>query len=215
MTSIRALGVGSGRSGAEGCSSARSSSAAVAPVGIEQVEEALVACHELWRRSPGAGKWPFAGDGPWHLIQGELGDVGAAEFSETILVTDAGRELRVRKVDSLAPRTPLDAGEVATRDRVTAWLQWVADPLDRRLVWLATGALARGESRVPWVRLRARLRSGLTPEGLARRYRKGLALVVCRLNGWPTRRAKALLARDGLVAEPVQRAAMVVVGEEG
>lgn len=207
MTSIRALG------------------GASAIWSVEVVEEALIGAHELWRRSPGERHWPFAGDGPWHLAQGEVGDV-AGEYSETILTTDAGRELRVRKVDSVAPRCPLDAAEVGERDRVTAWLQWVADPLDRRLVWLATAKLAAGESRVPWGKLAVRLgrptaplhEAGgarpLTRQALLRRYRLALAVVACRLNGWPLRRAKAMLARDGLVEEPAgERPAFVVVGE--
>lgn len=193
MTSIRASGVTSGLWGVEG------------------VEEALIEAHDLWRRSPGERRWPFAGDGPWHLAQGEVGDV-AGEYSETILTTDAGKELRVRKVDSLPPRCPLDAGEVALRDAVTAWLQWIADPLDRRLVWLGTGKLAAGEARVPWSELAKRLGSSLTRQALVRRYRLSLAIVACRLNGWPERRAKMMLVRDGLVEEPAgERPAFVVI----
>jgi hypothetical protein len=161
------------------------------PATIEEIEEALVACHELWRRSPGEGRWPFAGDGPWHLAQGEVGDV-AGDYSETLIHTDAGKELRVRKVDARRPRCPLDAGEVALRDRVTAWLQRVPDPADRRAVWLATLALHREQGRVPWTAVARAIGWARTPAALALRYRRVLAALVCALNGWPSRRAKVL-----------------------
>lgn len=191
MTSIRA----------EVAGSARHPVGRVAlPASIDDAQEALIGCVELWRRSPGAGRWPFAGDGPWHLAQAEVGDVGAAEHSETIMVTERGRELRVRKLDTLAPRAPLDCAEVETRDRVTAWLQLLPDALDRRIVWLAVQALAQGQGRVPWGKMKARIRYDRTTAALAWRYRTALAGIVCAVNGWPMRRARALaqagFARD-------------------
>lgn len=159
---------------------------------LDDLQEALVAVHELWRRSPGERRWPFAGDAPWHLMQGEVGDLGAAEQSDTLITTEAGRELRVRKVDTLRPRVALDAREVAERDRVTGWLQLLSDPVDRRVVWAATGALARGEGRVPWGALKVSLRWPRTPRALAWRYATALADVLCRVNGWPANRARGL-----------------------
>src|SRR5688572_11217115 len=76
------------------------------PRDVDALQEAFVRAHALERREPGGGKWPFAGDGPWHLIQPEVGDI-AGDFSETLIHTDAGKELRVRKVESREPRTPL------------------------------------------------------------------------------------------------------------
>lgn len=169
--------------------------------------------HDLWRRSPGDGRWPFASDGPWYLAQAEVGDV-KGDQSETLLTTEAGRELLVRKVDSIAPRSALDAGEVALRDRITGWLGLVPEPLLRRAVWRATGQLAAGEARVGWKALAAALHWTKTPDALARAYRRELALLLCKLNGWPARRARALVAGDGLVAEPRGRASFVVAGGE-
>lgn len=179
------------------------------PGTIDALEEAFMQAHDLWRRSPGDGRWPFASDGPWYLAQAEVGDV-KGDQSETLLTTDAGRELLVRKVDSIAPRCPLDAGEVALRDRITAWLGLVPDALLRRAVWRATGQLAAGEARVGWKALAAALRWTKTPDALARAYRRELALLLCALNGWPTRRAKVLIALEGLVDEPRGRASFVV-----
>lgn len=148
--------------------------------GIETVEEALIACHDLWWRSPGDGRWPYAGDGPWHLIQAEAGDY-------------AGDGLDAPS-SSAKPRTPLDSAEVSERDRVTAWLTWLDDPADRKIVHLATLALSQGEPRVQWKQLGQRIRWAKSMDALAWRYRKALAEIARRLNGWPKRRAKELAA---------------------
>ncbi|MEH6723219.1 MAG: hypothetical protein V7686_06835, partial [Qipengyuania sp.] len=54
------------------------------PGTIDDLEERLVGVHALWLRSPGGGKWPFAGDGPWHLAQAEVGDI-KGDYSETLV----------------------------------------------------------------------------------------------------------------------------------
>lgn len=145
---------------------------------IAAVEQALIDCHELWRRSPGAGRWPFAGDGPWHLIQGEDGDY-AGDGADGVS-------------SSARPRTPLDAGEVGERDRVTAWLQLLDDPADRAIVWRASMDLWRGEPSPQWRAMMRAIRWDRSDRALAARYPRALAMILCRLNGWPIRRAKAL-----------------------
>lgn len=164
------------------------------PGTIEDLEERLVAVHALWLRSPGGGKWPFAGDGPWHLAQAEVGDI-KGDYSETLLETDSGKVMQVRKVDSRAPRTPLNAAEVDERDRVTGWLGLVSDEQLRKAVWLASEALHRGESRVPWLGIARWVRWERSRQALEQRYRLVLGEVVCALNGWPKRRARVLAAR--------------------
>ena len=162
------------------------------PSTLEALEERLIAVHDLWRRSPGEARWPFAGDGPWHLAQGEVGDI-KGDYSETLIRTDAGRDLLVRKVESRRPRTALDAREVDERDLVTSWLSLVGVE-ERRMLWLATEALHRGEGRVPWTALAAWIGWKRTPNRLKQRYREVLGELVCRLNGWPQRRARQLAA---------------------
>lgn len=171
------------------------------PRDIEALEEAFVRCHALERREPGGGRWPFAGDGPWHLIQGEVGDVGRADWSVTLLVTEAGKELEVRKLDSREPCAALDAAEAAELAMLRRWLLLVPlceAPLaldhDRKLVWLAAAALHRGEDRVPWTALHRALRSPRSPRALIDRYRKALATVVCAINGWPMNRVPRMAA---------------------
>ena len=173
---------------------AASGAQASVPGSIGEIEEAFVAVHALWRRSPGGGRWPYAGDGPWHLAQGEVGDI-KGEYSETLIRTEAGKELQVRKIDAREPRTPLSAAEVDERDRVTGWLQSVQDDALRRCIWEASAALARGEGRVPWRAIALWLRWERTPNALKARYRLALGELVCRLNGWPMRRARVLAAR--------------------
>lgn len=148
---------------------------------MNAVEEALIGVHELWWRSPGDGAWPYAGDGPWHLIRAEQGDI-VGEASTTVL--DTGRKLiDVLKVETARrPRTPLDMEEVAERDRVTAWLAHAGE--DAKLLWLATGDYWRGEPAPGWTRIGKAMGVTLTRQALAWRYRKGLAAICCALNGW-------------------------------
>lgn len=152
------------------------------PRDVAEVEEALVECHELWRRSPGGGRWPFAGDAPWHLMQRSAheGDYGG-DGQDAVSASER-------------PRPPLDAEEVAQRDRATAWLQLLPDEDDRRLVWLATAALHRGEGRVPWLAIKRWMRWERTPDALVHRYRKALAAIACHINGWPRRWVNRLAA---------------------
>ncbi len=150
--------------------------------GIWSVEEALIACHDLWWRTPGGGRWPYAGDGPWHLIQGEAGDYAGDGQDSTS--------------SSAKPRTPLSSAEVDERDRMTVWLEWLDDPVDRGIVHRASHALWRGETRVPWMEIKRQMGWAKSMDSLAWRYRKGLALIACRLNGWSTRRAQAMAARS-------------------
>jgi len=159
------------------------------PVTVAGLVERLIAVHGLWRRTPGNGPSPFASDGPWHLMLREVGDI-VGHYSETLIETEAGKALMVRKVDQRAPRTPLRAAEVSERDRVTGWLGLLADPLDRKVVWLATAHLARGEDAPGWSEIKRVTGARLTPRSLAWRYDKALAQLVCLVNGVPVRHWK-------------------------
>lgn len=158
---------------------------------IDMVQEAFVACHDLWWRTPGDGRWPFAGDGPWSQIVAEAGDV-IGEASTDVL--DTGTQLiDVITVDTnVRPRTALDMAEVGERDRVTAWLQLLPDPVDRMIVHRATLAMWQGESRPPWKQIKRALRWPKGLDALAFHYRKSLASIACRLNGWPSRKARTM-----------------------
>lgn len=184
-----------------------SSSAAVGqrgrlPVTVEGVEERLVVVHGLERRVPGGGPSPFARDIPAHLMLREKGDI-LGTYSETLLVNEAGREMQVLKVDARPPRAPLNTADMAEWERVPYWLHWLVDAdgepdvLSRKLVWLATAHLARGEDAPKWTEIRRETGAKLTPRSLAWRYRKALAVILCRMHGVPVRFAK-MVAADGI-----------------
>ena len=168
------------------------------PSTIAELEEAFVRVHALWLRSPGGGRWPFAGDGPWHLAQAEVGDI-KGDYSQTLLDTGSGREVMVRKVESRSPVTPLRSYEVDERDRMTAWIGLIGDVQLRKAVWLATEALAKGDhgpgARLPWTAIAAWVGWSRTPNALKAAYRRTLGEVVCALNGWPVRRARGLAGK--------------------
>ena len=164
-----------------------------------QMQDVLIAGHELWWRSPGGGRSPWAKDGPWALAQREVGDV-AGHYSLTLLVNEAGRELIVRKLDTPRPRVPLSAAEVTLRDWIDGQVGAVPKVLERRCVQEATAMLWRGEGRIGWVQLAREIGWRRTPEALEHRYRRGLCEMVCRANGVPVRHARALWARDACLA---------------
>lgn len=129
----------------------------------DDVEARLVEAMRLWHRSPGEGRWPYAGDAPWHLMQREAhkGDYDA----------------RGGDMAQTAPRAlPLDRDEVDERDLVSNWLRHVKEA-DRRIVVLAITHLASGAARVPWVQVRDQMGIALGAGGVQRRYSKALTSI--------------------------------------
>lgn len=165
---------------------------------IAAMEGALIEMRDLEWRSPGAGGpgagSPFAKDGPWHLAQREVGDI-AGEYSETLLTNESGKELQVRKLDTLRPRTPLTVAEVDRLECLRGWLQLLPDGDDRRIVWEASFNLWRGEA-FDWAAIKRRTRYPHSTQRLGFRYREAVAKLVCRVNGVPVRHHRALMARD-------------------
>lgn len=169
---------------------------------LQAMEDALSELRDLEWRAKAEGRSlatsPWASDGPWHLAQAEVSDyaAGRAEASETLIVNEAGRELLVRKIDSLRPRTPLRSAEVTRYEQLLGWLELLADPADRSILWAASFHLWRGEP-LDWVMIARRIAYPHSRQRLARRYREVLAKLVCLVNGVPVRHFRALLVRDG------------------
>lgn len=165
----------------------------------EAMEAALAELRDLEWRAPAGGRSlavsPWAKDGPWHLAQREVGDI-AGEYSETLIVNEAGRELLVRKLDTRRPRTPLRSIEVARLEELRGWLELLPEPLDTAIIWEASFHLWRGEP-FDWVRVKRRIGYPHTVQRLGRRYREAVCKLVCRVNGVPLRHHRALLARSG------------------
>lgn len=134
------------------------------------VREALIEAMALWHRSPGDGRWPFATDGPWHLMSRDL----QADY-------DARGGFDSSSAVELRP-LPLSRAEVDWRDRVSHWILLVPDPSDRRLLSVCLDFHARGYQRLPWARIMRRLRLFRGKDGVRRRYRAALGAIASSLN---------------------------------
>ena len=128
------------------------------------VEERLVEALRFWWHVEGAG-WPFASDGPWHLIARD----------------DSWDWDNDKWADALPPKMPLSVDQVRRRDEATAWLRHAPDR-DRRLVVLAVTALAAGRKRVPWRALLKPMGMKRGADGLRMRYGRAVNAICVTLN---------------------------------
>lgn len=144
----------------------------------EMIERRLIDALWLWRRSPGGGTSPFAGDGPWEQAFREAPGPGSA-YSWDVIKEEAEAAAR-RKV-------PLTRAEVEERDAASAMLLMVGER-DRRLVVLAVAQKASGR-RIRWATVRALLGADADRRALGMRYTRALATMA---KGMGARRAAAL-----------------------
>lgn len=114
------------------------------------------------------GTWPFAGDGPWHLIRREWWDWDARDPKPI-------------------GRLPPSRVEMAQRDEAIGWLGLIGER-DRRLVVLAVRELAKGAKQVPWRRLLAPMGLSRGTDGLRMRYGRAVNNLVTTLNAAEKRR---------------------------
>jgi hypothetical protein len=136
---------------------------------FELVREALVEAAVLWRRSPGEGRWPFASDGPWHLMSRDAQSDYDARGGDLT-------EVKLRPL-------PLSRAEVDWRDQVTAWLMLVPSEADRRLLGICLDHHARGWKQLPWSdRIMPALGVKRGKAGLQKRYRSALRAIAEGLN---------------------------------
>lgn len=159
---------------------------------FDAVEDRLIeAMRFAWRDEP--GNWPFASDGPWHLIRSN-------EYFWDY-TTQTGR-LR-REDEPPPPRVPLSREERARMAQAVDWLAMLDDPAvhpvrarvaggacDARLVVLATRKLAaqRGEGPNGERKRAIRWSQLLRPMGLTRgagmlskRYSRAVAAIAVEL----------------------------------
>lgn len=136
---------------------------------FDLVREALVEATLLWRRSPGGGRWPFASDGPWHLMTREAskGDYDAR-----------GGDLEEVAVRPL----PLSREEVDRRDMVSDWMMLVPAAADRRLLAVCLSFHATGYTQLPWAKIMRFMGVARGQDGLAKRYRAALRAIAVGLN---------------------------------
>lgn len=143
---------------------------------FEAVQERLVETVRLWWRMPGGGSWPFASDGPWHLIRKQWEDWDA------------------RDPKPLRP-LPLRRREISEMEEATEWLLLIPEA-DRRVVVLGLVDLAKGRKAISWKRMMRALGMKRGLGGLRMRYERALATLTFRLNGVPETRARALGRRN-------------------
>jgi hypothetical protein len=146
------------------------------------VEERLVEAMLLWRRSPGGGRWPFAGDGPWALITRRVrmaeGMIKGMDITRLLQDDD---DAETSQWLGRERRGALTRDEVARRDEASEWLRLVPER-DRALVVTVLGLLARGVKRVPWMQLKAMFGVTFGAFGLQQRYNRAIAAVAKGLN---------------------------------
>lgn len=130
----------------------------------ERMTEALL----LWRRSPDSDArfslggrissvWQQSIDDRWALI--DLVDLEAAR-----------------------PRAlPLSRADMARMTEAAEWLRFVPEA-DRRLAVLVLTYLAKGEKKVPWLKLKRRLGVQFGADGLRKRYSRAITEVAKALN---------------------------------
>lgn len=179
-----------------------------APLTLAGMEAALIELRDLEWRAPAGGRSlgtsPWAKDGPWSLAQREVGDI-AGEYSETLLVNEAGKELLVRKLDTPRPRTPLRSVEVARHQQLWGWLSLllvrdedtgdVVDATDLRIVWAASFYLWRGEI-TDWSAIQRRIAYPRSTRRLAGRCVEAVAKLWCLVNGVPARHFRPAIAEQ-------------------
>ncbi|MEA3390036.1 MAG: hypothetical protein U9R64_12300 [Pseudomonadota bacterium] len=129
------------------------------------VEDRLIEAMRMWWHVEGAG-WPFASDGPWHLIRDDR-------------TWDWDND---KWADAPLPKLPLSQEQVRRRDEATAWLRH-APERDRRLVVLGVTALAAGRKRVPFRALLRPMGKRTGAEGLRKRYSRAVTCICNALNG--------------------------------
>jgi hypothetical protein len=135
------------------------------------VQERLVETVRCWWRMPGEGRWPFAGDGPWHLARRENTPLDAAEME--LIRAQMAEEARLRTL-------PLRRAEIAAMMEATEWITWVPEAKRVPLVF-GIAKLAGGARQIPWSKLQRRLHTVGTG-GLEWRYSSGIELIANVLN---------------------------------
>lgn len=154
----------------------RRSTAAMVEAGViaddfytfDMVQDQLVQAMEYQRRYPKGGAWPFASDGPWHLIVKDWWDWGAHD-------------------ERPMPRVPLTDAQIAMMWATLEWLRHVPSPEDRRLVGMALRNLAAGRKTVPWTKLLKPMGVKRGAHALRKRYGRALNAICEALNAAETR----------------------------
>lgn len=146
------------------------------------VEERLVEAMRLWWRSPGAGRWPFAADAPWHLMTRKTRiSEGGFKGRDLQLRMQAEDAEEAKRMEGRERKGSLSRDEVAVRDATTEWLGLVGDD-SRKVVVAALVQLAAGRTNIDWRRVKVALGIEIGTKGVYRRYSRAIAAIAAALN---------------------------------
>lgn len=172
---------------------------------FDMVEARLIEAVEVRRRMPGGGRWPFAKDGPWHLIP----EAARAETVADFLLDAAlmGHEDRFS-----AP----SRAEIAAMEEAEGWTLFVGDEGQRQALAAGIVERAKGAKRVGWTRLCERLSFPHAPAAMERRFARAVTTIANVLNalaghGYRTRKG-ALAQWPAEVRAMVERVRAEEVG---
>lgn len=154
---------------------------------FDLVREVLVEAAELWRRTPGEGRWPFAGDGPWHLMSRD----GAAGDYDARGGFDTSSGVAVRPL-------PLGTEECDRRDEVSEWLRFIPEAADRRLVAVCCSFYASGSKQLPWSKIMRVLGVQRGKDGLRKRFERAIGAIATGLNAAGNQSGN--VSRGGIIA---------------
>ncbi|MGZ8286125.1 MAG: hypothetical protein ACXW27_09035 [Allosphingosinicella sp.] len=130
----------------------------------DDVEARLIEAVRSWWRMPGGGAWPFASDGPWHLIRKTWEDWDARD----------PKPLR---------HLPLRRAEIGEMQEATEWLLIVAGEAQRRTLVAGLIDRAKGRARPGWKALREALgEPGLRSAAAGMRYSRAIRAICEELN---------------------------------
>ncbi|WP_158010623.1 DUF6362 family protein [Tardibacter chloracetimidivorans] len=130
----------------------------------DAVQEGFIQAWESLRRMPDREKgWMRSGTSSlWRQVQREWG--AYSQDAEDVRLT-----LGLRAV------------EVDQMEEALQWLELLR-PEDRKLVGAVLPVLAKGYSRIPWGRIKARRGLEGKPDTLKKRYRRALDMIAAALN---------------------------------
>jgi hypothetical protein len=128
------------------------------------VEDRLAEAMRLWWRS-------HDGDARFSL-RGRISSVWQQALSEPAFI-----DIQLAQLQPL----PLSRADMARMTEASEWLRHVREE-DRRLVVLVLGYLAKGEKKVPWLKVKRRMGVAYGADGLRKRYSRAITAIANVLN---------------------------------
>ncbi len=143
----------------------------VGRMGFEDVEDRLVEAVRTCQRYPDRERG-------WQRIRSAW-----PEISRDLLAGDYDARGGDGSSSDVALRSAaMTRQDVAEMEEAFGWLDAI-DPVDRKLIGLAIGHLARGRREVPWLKLLPAMGLAMGSEGLRMRYGRAITAICTAVNG--------------------------------